>query len=328
MKKIKLLLWVAILFFAQYANAQYITKVTVTDIESRSVQQQVEVSATNLLSELNSAFFDSRTPALNKISGLNKEGRSSILSMWEMTSFRCIETELIERAYKTPTGYQVRNIPMFLKEMPEDEAYKEIVINFDKSGNIYDIYFAIDYHHYMEIINSEDNEVTDLRRRQVILDFVENFRTAYNRKDITFLEKVYSDDALIITGKVIKTQKTSDLLALNNVSQEKIEYQVKTKTEYMTSLRSVFKNNTRINIVFDDIEVSRHPRYDEIYGITLRQGWNTTNYSDIGYVFLMIDFKDDNNPMIHVRTWQPEKLNGKDLDKDEIFSLGDFDVIQ
>ena len=326
MKKIVLLF--VVLFFAQYANAQYLTKVTVTDVESASVKQQIEVSSTSLLSELNSAFFDKRTPALNKISGLSKEGRSSILSMWEMTPFRCIETELIERTYKTPTGYQVRNIPMFLKEMPEDEAYKEVVINFDKSGNIYDIYFAIDYHHYMEIINSENNEVTDLRRRQVILDFVENFRTAYNRKDITFLEKVYSDDALIITGKVIKTQKTSDLLALNNVSQEKIEYQVKTKQEYMTSLRAVFKNNTRINIVFDDIEVSRHPRYDEIYGITLRQGWNTTNYSDIGYVFLMIDFKDDNNPMIHVRTWQPEKLNGKNLDKDEIFSLGDFEVIQ
>jgi hypothetical protein len=297
-------------------------------VESASVKQQIEVSATNLLSELNSAFFDNKTPALNKISGLSKEGRSSILSMWELTPFRCVETELIERCYKTPTGYQVRNIPMFLKDMPEDEAYKEVVINFDKTGNIYDIYFAIDYHHYMEIINSEDNEVTDLRRRQVILDFVENFRTAYNRKDITFLEKVYSDDALIITGKVIKTQKTTDLLTLNNVPQEKIEYQVKTKKEYINALRSVFKNNTRINIVFDDIEVSRHPRYDEIYGITLRQGWNTTNYSDIGYVFLMIDFKDDNNPMIHVRTWQPDKLNGKDLDKDEIFSLGDFEVIQ
>lgn len=332
MKKMKRVTFVLLTFslalFMQSAQAQYATSVTVTDVSNSSVKQRIEASSSSLLTEFNSAFFGNRTPSLSKISGLSKEGRNSILSMWEMTPFRCVETELIERVYKTPTGFQLRNVPMFLKDMPESDAYKEVVINFDNAGNIYDIYFAIDYHHYMEIINSEDNEVTDLRRRQVILDFVENFRTAYNRKDMAFLEKVYSDDALIITGKVIKTQKSRDLLAANNIPQEKIEYQVKTKKEYLTSLASVFRNNARINIIFDDIEVSRHPRYDEIYGITLRQGWNTTNYSDIGYVFLMIDFKDDNNPLIHVRTWQPEKLNGRNLDKDDIFSLGDFEVIQ
>lgn len=314
-----------LLFFCSFqANAQYKTQVTITDVDA-GVTARMNEGASALLSEFNQAFFDDNVPAL-KVRGLSKDGKSAILSMWEMTPFRCVETELIERGYQTPTGYQLRNIPLFLKDMPEDEAYKEIVINFDKEGNIFDIYFAIDYHHYMEILNSEDNDVTDLRHRQVILDFVENFRTAYNRKDISFLEKVYSDDALIITGKVVKAAKHSDMLA-NNLSAEKIEYQVKTKAQYITGLRSVFRNNARINIIFDDIEVSRHPRYDEIYGVTLRQGWNTTNYSDIGYVFLMIDFKDENNPLIHVRTWQPEKLNGKQLGQDEIFSLGDFEII-
>jgi hypothetical protein len=310
------------------ARAQYATQITITDVDKgASLQQKMERNASELLSEFNSAFSGNRIPALNKIKGLSKEGVNAILSMWELTPFRCIETELIERGYATPTGYQVRNIPLFLKDVPEEDAYKEIVINFDKTGSIYDIYFALDKHSYMEILNSEDNDVTDLRCRQVILDFVENFRTAYNRKDISFLEKVYSDDALIITGKVVKAVQSPDLMAKNNFSQEKIEYQVKTKKQYLTSLRSVFQNNTRINIVFDDIEVSKHPRYDEIYGVTLRQGWNTTTYSDIGYVFLMIDFKDENNPKIHVRTWQPDKLNGRNLEHDEIFSLGDFEII-
>jgi uncharacterized protein YnzC (UPF0291/DUF896 family) len=211
--------------------------------------------------------------------------------------------------------------------MPEDEAYREIAINFDKSGNIEDIYFALELHQYQAIMNGEGNEVTDLRRRQAILNFVENFRTAYNRKDIDLLAKVYSDDALIITGKVVKQTKTTDnALATSGLSQEKIEYQVKTKKEYISALRNVFKNNARINVVFDNIEVSRHPKYDEIYGVTLKQGWNTTNYSDIGYLFLMIDFKDGENMEIHVRTWQPDKLNGKPLPEDDIFNLGDFTV--
>ncbi|MBP8916630.1 MAG: hypothetical protein KBG70_07800 [Chitinophagales bacterium] len=305
-------------------KAQHGTKITITDIDP-ALAQKMEQSASGLLTEFNNAFYENRIPDL-KIKGLSNEGKSSILSMWETTNFRCVKPEIIEKGYSTPTGYQVRNIPLFLKDMPEDESYKEIVINYNSKGEIYDIYFAIDYHHYQEILKSEDNEVSDLRRRQVILDFVENFRTAYNRKDITFLEKVYSDDALIITGKVVKIGQPSEVMS-KNLSLEKIEYQVKTKTQYLDGLRKVFKNNTKINIIFDEIEVARHPRYDEIYGITLRQGWNTTNYSDIGYVFLMIDFKDDSNPIIHVRTWQPEKLNGNKLKQDEIFSLGSFEII-
>jgi hypothetical protein len=88
----------------------------------------------------------------------------------------------------------------------------------------------------------------------------------------------------------------------------------------------VFQNNTRIHVVFDKIEVSHHPKYDDIYGVTLKQGWNTNNYSDVGWLFLMIDFRDGENMEIHVRTWQPEKLNGRQLTDDEIFGLGQFDV--
>ena len=43
-----------------------------------------------------------------------------------------------------------------------------------------------------------------------ILDFLERFRMAYNSKDINFLEKVYSDDALIIVGTVLKEKQGSE----------------------------------------------------------------------------------------------------------------------
>ena len=319
--------------FALYAinlSAQYSTQLTVTDIEP-SIAQKMGANASALLTELNQAFFNGRLPQLTKITGMSKDGKSSILAMWEMTPFRCVETEIIERGYKTPSGYQVRNIPLFLKDMPEDEADKEIAINFDKLGNIDDVYFTLDLNNYKAIMNSENDDVTDLSRRQAILNFVENFRTAYNRKDIELLAKVYSDDALIITGKVIATQgnKSGDIpTTLKNLgfSKEKIEYQVQTKKEYIAKLRGIFNNNTRINVVFDSIEVVQHPKYSDIYGVRLFQGWNTTNYSDTGFLFLMIDFRDGNNMQIHVRTWQPDKLNGEPLSEAEKFKLGDFDV--
>jgi len=326
MKK-KFLTYLLALVLSPAAMSQSAITLTVTDINNTVVAQKINAGASALLTELNKAYAENRTPALNNIVGLSKDGRNSILSMWEMAQFRCTESKITERGFGMPAGWQVRNIKVFLKDMPKDEANKEIAINFDKFGNIEDIYFALEYNVYQEIMNSEGNDVTDLRRRQAILNFVENFRTAYNRKDIGLLDKVFSEDALIITGKVVKQAKTTDnMMANSGFPKEKIEYQVKTKKEYISALRGVFARNDRINVVFDNIEVSQHPKYDDIYGVTLKQGWNTTTYSDVGWLFLMIDFRDGENMMIHVRTWQPEKINGNPLPEDEKITLGDFKI--
>ncbi|MDR0560659.1 MAG: nuclear transport factor 2 family protein, partial [Prevotellaceae bacterium] len=261
-----------------------------------------------------------KAPKLEKIEGLSNEGKNAILNIWETAApFRCMETAITERGYKTLSGYQVRNILMFLSDMSEDEVYKEIAINFDKSGAIGDIYFTLDMHDYKAIMESEGNDVTDMYRRQAIINFLENFRTAYYRKDIELLAKVYSDDSQIITGKVVKQTKNTE---------EKNEYQTHTKKEYISKLRSVFKNNAKINVVFDNIEVVRHPKYNDIYGVNVKISWNTKNYSEAGYLFLLIDFKDDENMAIHVRTWQPEKLNGRQLQEDEILRLSDFEFMK
>ena len=309
------------------AHAQYATALTVTDIHNAAVSQKIENGVSALLTEFNNAFFEKRIPSLDKISNLSKEGKNAILAMWETTPFRCIESEIIERGCNTPTGWQVRNIPMYLEDMPDDESYKEIAINFDSSGNLEDIYFTLEMHQYQAFMYGDGNEVTDFRRRNAILYFVENFRTAYNSKDIDLLSKVYSDDALIITGKVVQQSKLKDnALSMGGLSSATVNYQVQTKKDYINKLSAIFKANERINIVFDEVEVSHHPKYDDIYGVTLKQGWNTTNYSDVGWLFLMIDFKDGENMEIHVRTWQPEKVNGEQLPEDEIFHLGTFKI--
>jgi len=160
------------------------------------------------------------------------------------------------------------------------------------------------------------DKVTDLRRRQLILGFVENFRTAYNRKDIDYLDKVFSNDALIIVGRELRSR--GDGLT------PPVHYDVRTKTEYMEGLKRAFQRNQYINIKFSEIEVMQHTNQgsSNIYGVTLRQDWNTTNYSDTGWLFLMIDFKDENNPLIWVRTWQP--IN---VPRNQVFWLGDFPIL-
>jgi len=171
-------------------------------------------------------------------------------------------------------------------------------------SSVHTVHNTTSYCNYQEIMNSEGNKYIDLSRMQAILNFVENFRTAYNRKDIELLAKVYADDALIVTkGKKMQTKK-----------------------EYIDYLRSTFKKNPKINIAFDSIEAIQCPKYPDIYGVGLLQGWNTSKYSNVGSLFLIIDFKDGENMQIHQRIWQSENLNDKPISEEEKFKLRDFDV--
>ena len=276
--------------------AQYATNVTVTDIANVTLAKKMEQEASRLLTAFNDACIKNQQPSIRNY----VKDQEIVSALWAISPFRCIETEIIERGYTTNSGYQIRNIPMFLKDVPEEDAERDIAINFDKSGNITDIHFTVSVGGFL----SEAKEVTDLRRRLVLVDFVENFRTAYNRKDINNIRNKFSDDAQIITGRVTKVNIEGRMI-------ENIEYKSQTKAEYIAGLTRTFANNKVIDVKFDEIELQQHPKYDHIYGVNFTQEWNSTNYSDFGYVFLYIDFRDENNPLIKVRTWQPEQFQGR-----------------
>ena len=310
------------LLISAHGYSQYKTNVTITDVNNQALKERMQNNAGKLLSELNLAFFENRKPAIDNAIMTSDAGKS-ILAFWEMSMFRCYETQIIEKGLQLKNKYEVRNIPVFIKEAAKGKNYEETVLVFNPQGLIDDIYISVGTNRVNEILRN-NSSVTDLRRRQIIVDFVENFRTAYNRKDIDFLNKVFSNDALIITGKIVKVQSGGSDLMMKNFNSERVIYQKQTKTEYMDKMKKVFNSNSYINIKFDSIEVVSHDLYPELFGVTLKQSWNTSRYSDEGYVFLMIDFKDEENPIIHVRTWQPEKVGGKLLPKDDVFSLESF----
>ena len=305
-----------------WSFAQHTTTLEIENqLDNESLKNGIQGNVSEFLSEINLAYSESRAPKLS--SGyITSEAKSSVLAMWETSPFYCVESWMMEKCINAANGFQVRNIPVFMKEANDQ---MDLVVGLNSSGIIDDVHIAIAMQQYMTVIES-NKSVTDLHRRQVILDFVENFRTAYNRKDMPFLQQVYSDDALIITGKVIKQQPGSDQV-FKSLGKEKVIYQTQTKKQYLNNLARVFKNNEYIKLNFDEIEITQHPKWDEIYGTSFKQDWNTSNYSDSGYVFLMIDFKDEKNPIIHVRTWQPKKYNGRILPKEERFDLGSFDIV-
>ena len=297
--------------------------VTVSDgIDNASVRSRIETTTSRMLTEINAAQAAGRNLDF-KAMNVNQRVSASMAMLWENSPFVCTDEEIVEHGITTGTGYQIRNIPLLMKpsgerEFNEDE-YQEAVISFDKQGNVESFYLTISMNLYMKVI-SDNREVTDLRRRQLILDYVEQFRTSYNQKDIHFLEQVFSDDALIITGKVIQ-QRHSD-----GMTSPKVQYNKQSKQQYLSNLRRVFHNTKYLHVNFDEIEVMRHPTNKDFYGVTLHQGWTSNTYHDEGYVFLLWDFRNENAPQIHVRTWQPDKIGDKPLPKDEVFTLDDFNI--
>lgn len=318
---IKVAFFILLFFLMGEIEAQYSTKVYVTGVNDSRLQSNVEKNASKLLTEMNMAFFENRSLKIdNKI--ITPAATSSILAIWEMSMFRCNETDIIERAVSRKGGFEVRNIPVFMKEAPESENYEETVLVFNNEGIIENFYISIGTYRVNEILR-EANDVTDLRRRQIVLDFVENFRTSYSRRDIQFLKQVFSDDFLKITGSV--TEKLPTEMLIPNLPNDKIVYSRQRKVDYLNSLRGIFKDSEYINVVFEDLEVVKHQKYPEIYGVTLKLSLNTTKYSDVGYIFFMIEFNNEENILFHVCTWQPENyIDGTKLGKDDIFNLGTF----
>jgi hypothetical protein len=332
MKKIFLRAW-AILFVSVMsltASAQYSTEFTVTELEDDELCANIDMAVSGLLTAFNNAQATGNTPSISGFD-ITPKVSEDIMKLWADCPFRCAETEVVERAVKTPHGeYQVRNIPLIMMPIEGQskdvswKKYQEGVFTLDKEGMVVDFHLALEADLYIKVMSSAA-AVEDFERRQLILEYVERFRNAYCLKDIGFLNQIFSDDALIITGKVVKQVKSDiNRQSLNN---PKIEYSTQKKEEYIRNLKRVFNANKRINVSFDEIKVVKHPAKGAFYGVTLKQSWSSDNYSDVGYVFLLWDFTNPDAPQIHVRTWQPTEIEvGKPIDEDEIFTIDDFDV--
>ena len=249
--------------------------------------------------------------------------------IWKTSNIVPVPANIQARLLKTKSGFQVRGIPVNVIKALDAEKRQEITIDFNPLGVISSISISMDMHRYEKIMaEAKESLPLDYERRQIIVDFIENFRTAYNRKDLDFLKAVYSENALIITGRLVKEKPNSDGM-MRSLGKSKVEYFRQTKQEYIKSLAGIFKRNKFLNIRFDDIEVMKHPKLHSIYSVTLKQYWQAGNYKDTGWLFLLIDFHDEDNPLIQVRTWQPEKNSqGQIITKrEDVPTIASFKIV-
>lgn len=316
---------------ALLCNAQTVSLKINSGMDNPDLQRKIEQNVSSLLTRINIA-------AANRDSVINFSGiqastmaQESLNMLWSSVRFYCPEQEIVERILTTyDNSFQLRNIPILVSEgqgIAADDLYQEAAIDFDAGGTVTSFYFGLKNNQYRDIMQN-GNAVEDLRMKQMILDYVEHFRTAYVQKDILFLEQVFSDDALIITGKVVRTQPDE----MHPTVSEHIQYKEYNKKEYLSRLKNVvFPNAKYIHVDFSDIKVARHPTNDKFYGVQVRQAYDSGNYSDDGYLFMLWDFSDESHPQIHVRTWQPywmDDAKTRKIPENQIIDINSFKGIK
>lgn len=144
--------------------------------------------------------------------------------------------------------------------------------------------------------------------RMILINFLEDYQTAYALKRLDYLESIYSDDALIVVGHVVKKTVVPDRVQFN-ISENEVKLMQYDKDTYFKNLTRTFKSQEYINLHFADTEFTKAYTSSkrEVYGVRLLQEYYSSTYGDIGYLFLLVDLTDE-HPLIHVRAWQPDEV--------------------
>ena len=178
---------------------------------------------------------------------------------------------------------------------------EDVVFRLNREGKIDELSFGLNKTAVDDIMNQTAWGDT---ARQVLINFLENYKTAYALKRLEYIHSIFSDDALIITGSVLKNSGYGEKQLLN---KRLVRYTMQSKEEYIKKLNHIFKSNEFVNLRFADNQVRKSGVGGEIYGIQIKQDYFSSSYGDTGYLFLMVDLNNPQEPLIHVRTWQPEK---------------------
>ena len=212
--------------------------------------------------------------------------------------------------YKMGKRVVCRSIPMaFSFKNNKRKFVEDVTFTFDENKKIECVAFGLGNQAKTDIFNKGVGAWSDYAK-MVIATFLENYKTAFALKRLDYLESVFDDNATIITGHVIKKNPKLDVenqSAVFGDNKPLIKYTRQTKSEYLRKLKMCFQSNQFINVRFADNDVVKMGAGGETYGIQIKQDYYSTNYGDQGYLFLMVDFNDPENPSIKVRTWQPDR---------------------
>jgi hypothetical protein len=307
------------------SNATAATAVKNTTISTNAMEVQSSFSKTNAsmiappkLMNGDTDFYSSTID--NVIKAVTKRDHQSVKQFftdegWEMYSkligygkARVIDSPDI-RFYSSGDYTYSRGVNMSFSfaSGTRKSFVEDVIFTFDKDKKISGISFGLGRTAEDDILNKG---VWAEGARIAIMNFLENYKTAYALKRLDYIKSVFDDNAVIITANVVKRNTATipeNETGLSLDGREIINYNRQTKDQYLRNLQKCFSRNEFVNIRFSNNDVVKLGQGGELYAIQIAQDYYSSTYGDKGYLFLMVDINDPEHPLIKVRTWQPEK---------------------
>ncbi len=198
-------------------------------------------------------------------------------------------------------GVICRSFPMSFSFSGNLRTFTEdVVFYLNNEAKVTEVAFGLEQAAVNDIMNRGQ---WSQEARQTMVHFLETYKTAYALKRLDYIDGIFSQDALIITGSIVKGTGQKEM---QPAKMAQVKYTRQTKEQYIKSLKKCFTSNEYVNIRFAENTVRRSASKPDIYGIQIKQDYFSSSYGDTGYLFLLIDFQKPEAPLIHVRTWQPD----------------------
>ena len=250
-------------------------------------------------------------PLIKAIESRNYDDVRSLCSengwKWFVKLIKYGNAKIIERNELQLTafanGYLVRGIKAAFSFKRNNKTFVEDLVFYIKDDQIEGINFGLEKSALEDIMR---HSMWDPQSRLVLVNFLENYKTAYALERLDYLNAVFSDDALIIVGNKLPQPKAAEITA---VDQESYEHNKLTKSQYMKQLERVFDKQEYVNIQFEDAAVKKTNRTSERYEIIIKQNYYSATYADKGYLYLLADISNPEWPIIHVRVWDEDRNN-------------------
>ena len=195
-----------------------------------------------------------------------------------------------------------RSIPMNFTFSGNRKFSEDVVFTFNKEGLIDNISFGLGKIAQDNLLGNVGSSFTP-EKSAIIANFLECFKTAYALKRIDYIEQLFDDDAIIITGKVLNKLNRNQGDGSLYQNNQYVELTKQDKATYIKNLKRSFASKEFINIKFANNRI-RHTKVDGIYAIQIKQDYFSSNYGDTGYLFLLVDIRNPKEPIIHIRAWQ------------------------
>ncbi len=264
---------------------------------------------------------------LDRHEGMGEHFTQEGMNMYEKL-IRSAEVSVIDpeidtlRIMQIGSDVMVRSVPMkFSYHNNRERFIEQVNFIFNEDNKVNSLSFSLGSVAIDDILSKPDAFGSE-EEKFFLIHFMENYKTAFALKRLDYIEAIFDDNAYIIVGHIVERipEYQDDVRAMyGRLSTREVEYIELEKYEYLNRLRRIFRRNEFINIHFEKSLVRKTQRDDQVYGIQIAQHYHSSTYADKGYLFLMIDMNDTLNPIIYVRTWQPERH-----EDGSIFGLEDF----